>query len=599
VKRLWLVVALLLGAHGAVAQQASIRFSASPHYVGVPIDIQVTAEGFERSPEPTIDTDTPAGAVLELVGVSPNISSSVQIINGKMTRSESVRFVYRYRLIPERPGTVEAGPFRLVQGAATAVTNAVRLAIEPIPTTAEQRFRLVIPEGPLWVGQRVPITMEWWLSESFADRLAGRRARVPLFDQVDRFVFEDPEDPKARNTLAVDTAAGTVELPATVRRAQWRDEPYLVVSAQRTLIALKPGEVKIPPASIVTEAATRWSRDFFGNRVPAQVSRLRVQDVERTVVFRTPPAEGRPDSFSGAVGEGFTIAVSADRSVVRTGDPIRLTIDVRGDADLDTVSLPRLADSGLAADDFKIPAGTVAGIVEDGFKRFEVILRANNDQVREIPPIAFSWFNPELGQYETTRSRPIALSVRPATVVSAADVVSARTESDGGDPVDNGQADLSAPSAQSTAVPSRPAFSLSGAELAIETRPEVLGGNPVPWYGQPVTLAAMYLSGLIALGAGIMTRRRAVQDPGLRARRQTLEDQRRRVADASSAADVARALRRMAATASVLPRDEYDALLVECDNLAYAPNTGSIGPLDPRLRTRALAVADAILEGAQ
>jgi hypothetical protein len=33
--------------------------------------------------------------------------------------------------------------------------------------------------------------------------------------------------------------------------------------------------------------------------------------------------------------------------------------------------------------------------------------------------------------------------------------------------------------------------------------------------------------------------------------------------------------------------------------LAYAPNAGGITPLDPRLKTRALAVADAILEGAR
>jgi hypothetical protein len=594
VTRLWLAVYLLVGAQGAMAQQAGIRFSASPHYVGVPIDIQVTAEGFERSPEPTIDVIPPAGAVLDLVGVSPNISSSVQIINGKMTRSESIRFVYRYRLIPEHPGNLEVGPFRVAQGAATAMVNTIRFEIEPIPTTSEQRFRLVLPEGPVWVGQRVPVKLEWWLTESLADRLAGHQARVPLFDQLDRFVFEDAEVTNARNTLTVDTASGTLDLPATVRRDRWQNEPCLVLSAQRTMVALKPGVVKIAPASIVTEAATRWSRDLFGNRVPTQVSRLRVQDVERTVVFRSPPAEGRPASFAGAVGAGFTIAVSADRSVVQAGDPIRLTIDVRGDADLDTVSLPRLADSGLAGDDFKIPAGTVAGVVEDGSKRFEVVLRANSDQVREISPIAFSWFNPELGRYETTRSRPIALSVRPAAVVSAADVVSAQTEG-GGAPVDNGPADRTTPSAQPTASPSRPTFTLSGAELAIETRPEVLRGNPVPWYGQPVTLAAMYLSGLIALGVGIAGRRRAVQDPELRGRRQTLENQRRRVADASNAGDVARALRRMAATSSVLPRDEYEALLVECDNLAYAPNAGNMAPLDPQLRNRALAVADAII----
>jgi hypothetical protein len=107
----------------------------------------------------------------------------------------------------------------------------------------------------------------------------------------------------------------------------------------------------------------------------------------------------------------------------------------------------------------------------------------------------------------------------------------------------------------------------------------------------------MYLSGLAILGLGIIGRRRASLDPKARARRQNLEAERRKVAAASSAGDVAGALRRMAAASAALPRDEYDALLLECDNLAYAPSTGDDAPMDSRLRARALAVADAILEG--
>ena len=419
----WLLIVLLVGTARVLAQQADVRVSTGPHYVDMPIDIQVIVDGFERSPEPTIDVDVPEGMVINLVGVSPNISSSIQIINGRMTRDERVRFVYRYQLLAQTQGHLELVPFRVAQGAATAVAPGIRFQIQPVPTTDDQRLRLVLPEGPLWVGQRVPVTLEWWLTESFAERLAGRRARVPLFDHVDRFAFEDKPLPQARTKLTVETVAGTMELPVTVRTDEWRGKPYLVVSAERIMIALKAGEITIEPASIVTEEAIRWSRDFFGNRIPASVRRLRVEDEARTLVFTMPPVEGRRASFSGAVGKGFTLAASADRSVVQTGDPIRLTLEVRGDTALETVSLPRLADSGLDRRDFKTPAGPVAGIVEDGVKRFEVVVRVSHDQVREIPSIELSWFNPELGRYETTRSRPIAVSVRGATVVSAADVV--------------------------------------------------------------------------------------------------------------------------------------------------------------------------------
>ena len=594
-----LLVVFLCGIADGSAQVAEVRVSASPYYVGVPIDVQVIVEGFERSPEPTIDVEPPKEATLKLAGVSPNVNSSIQIINGQMTRSERIRFVYRYRLIADRAGPLELGPFRVAQGATRAEARGVRFAIENVPTASEQRFRLVLPDGPLWVGQRVTVKLEWWLSESFAKRLAGRRARVPLFDLVDRFTFEDKAVPNAKSTLTVDTAAGVVELPASVGNAQWRSEPYLVVSALRTMIALKPGTVSIDPASIVTEEATRWSNDFFGNRTPAAVRRLRVEDKARMLTFKSPPAAGRPASFSGAVGTGFSIEVSADRSVVQTGDPIRLAIDVRGDAALAAVSLPELAVSGLHAQDFKVPSGPVAGIVEDGTKRFDVVVRVNNEQVREIPPIELSWFNPNAGRYETTQSRPIAMSVRAATVVSAADVVTSQGP-ESGDEADAGTRDEQRLNAmRAPRDRAKPAFTLTGAELSIETRAEMLLNSPVPWYAQTPTLGAMYLGGLLALGLATVARRRAVLDPTARAQRRTLEAERNHVAKATSADDIARALRRMAATSPPATRDAYDALLVECDNVAYAPSAGDDAPVDTQLRSRALVIADAIVEAAR
>ena len=213
-RRRLLFVLLAAGIPSAFAQQAQVRVGADPHYVGVPIDLQIIVEGFEPSPEPSIEVDTPPGATLRLVGISPNVSTSIQIINGRMTREERVRFVYQYRLLGSRPGPLEIGPFRVSQGSSRVTTRAVGLDIRDVPKASKQRFRLVLPEGPFWVGERVPIEVQWWLTESFAERLAGRRARVPLFDYVDRFRFEDQAAPKAKTTLVVDTVSGELQLPA-------------------------------------------------------------------------------------------------------------------------------------------------------------------------------------------------------------------------------------------------------------------------------------------------------------------------------------------------------------------------------------------------
>jgi hypothetical protein len=579
-----------------VAQEATIRVSASPYYAGIPIDIQVIADGFSQSPEPAIEVDAPSGSDLRLLGVSPNISSSIRIINGRMTRSETVRYVYRYRLQPKQPGTLEVGPFRVFQNGTAASTSVARFEIQETPTTAEQRIRLVIPDGPLWVGQRVPVKLEWWLGESFADRLAGRRLQVPLFDRLDLFAFEDVKPDGARTTLTVDTAAGEIELLASVRSEDWEGKPYLVVSAERVMIPLRPGEVEIEPASVVTEEAVRWSTDLFGNRTPTQVRRYRVQDEPQTVMFATPPVAGRPPSFSGAIGTGFSIAASADRSVVQAGDPVKLSLTVRGDASFESVSLPKLTASGLDSQDFGVSEEPLAGLIEEDGKRFTVALRVKHDRVREIPPIAFSWFNPDHGRYETTYSRPIALSVRAATVVSAGDVVTAESTGAG---ADDQSATQARPFSTAETPATRPTFTLSGAELAIETRSEALTRGAHPWFAHPAVQAGAYLAGLAAVGLALFIGKRRQVEPEIRERLRVLETERLSLEQAGDPGTIASTLRRMAAAAPQVPRAELDALLLECDNLSYSRSTANRSAVDPALRARARAVAESVLAAAR
>ena len=59
------------------------------------------------------------------------------------------------------------------------------------------------------------------------------------------------------------------------------------------------------------------------------------------------PRSGRPASFAGAVGSGFSLEVSADRSVVQVGEPITLQLHLRGDGDLSSAGLPPFDAEGL------------------------------------------------------------------------------------------------------------------------------------------------------------------------------------------------------------------------------------------------------------
>jgi len=583
----WLagLTAALAAAGASGAEQARLLVDDPPYYTGVPLRIVVQADGFDESPEPDIEAPAIKGARLEFRGQSPSVSSNVQIVNGKVSQWKRVRFRYRYDLIPEEPGSVSIPAFRITQGSRRTATVARTLTVGAVPKTDSYRIRVRVPERALWVGERVRIRIEWWIAEDAASRISKRRARIPLFDHPEAFRFEGTSPAARRNALVVDTVSGPVQLFGTVRRETESGTRYLVVQFERTLIPLRPISLVLPPSSVVVEEVSRYTVNLFGDRVPARTRKVRAIDRPRTVTVRAPPAEGRPDTFAGAVGEGFAFSVAADRTVVKTGDPIRLTLTVRGTGVLETVSLPPLEAAGLDPSSFGLPGEPPAGTVEGDRKRFTVTVRIKNDDVREIPPLALSWFDPKHGRYETARSRPIALSVHPSRVVSASEVVR-RPAPDGGTakpkqgPVAPGPS--AAPSRASleradVRATRRPVFTLGAAELALVRDPKRLLGRASRRVSPVWVPTICYGGGVLLLGLAGWRRHLRNRDPARVRSENALRALRRAVEAATTAAELAAALRRYPAPGELeldpAERVERDRLVGRCDELAFAPES--------------------------
>ncbi len=515
-RALLLALALGLLAGAAHAQELRVQTSDPPYFVGEPVDLQLVASGFAREPQPEVSVESPASGTLELLGMSPNVRSSITVVGGRVTRLETVQFVFRYRFIARAAGAHALGPFRVEQGQLEANAGAVTLQVGAVPPSGQIRLRLVLPETPIYPGQRVRLRIEWWIATQLREHLHRYRIRSQLFDRTDAFRFLAPESEPGATELSLETAAGQVTLPAEVRSQSIAGEEFLVVAAERTMVPLKTGTFDFEPASVVVDIVTRWRRDLFGGRVPERIRRRRAEDLPRRLVVREIPRSGRPPGFAGAVGQGFTLEVSADRSVVRVGDPIQLTLVLRGDGNLESAGLPALVeDVGLSPQQFRLPAGDLDGVVEGGAKTFTVPIRAISESVREIPPLHYAYFDPVAQAFRSTQSRPIALSVRPASLVTAGDVVMGESP------------DLvatSAPNGMARVVqeePSAGGFSPVGANLSIVREPEELLGQARVAVGS-VGLGAIYAVSLALLGSSFVLRRRADVDPELLRQRRAL-----------------------------------------------------------------------------
>lgn len=588
------VLAFWVLASHAAAQQIDLQVTRGPHYVDVPIEIRIVADGFEEEPAPEASAPEPEAGTLELLDVSPQVKSSVVITGGRVRQSKEVSFVYRYLFLASAPGDVELGPFRVSQGDVVRATRVLALSIQSVPASDRVAVELSLPEKRIYVGERVPIELRFSLEEELRDHLESYTLRVPFFDMTESFQFLD--DPAAEGTrLIVSTHAGELELRGRAATRREGGQQFLDVTVSRTAVPLRSGAVRIPAASIVADEGTRYRRDLFGSRIATHTRKLRAADRNREIEVMPLPRTDQPPSFAGAVGKGFQLEVAADHTVVQVGEPITLTFTLRGDGNLERIGLPPLDRPGLLPEDrFRVPEGDLAGVLEDGAKRFTAVVRVLDERQQEIPALEYAWFDPEAERYETTRSRPIALSVGAAEVVSADDVLS--------EPLAGAGDSALGEDREEPAVRSRE-FSLTGADLAIEREVALLVRDARTRWGGRWLPTGVYAGSILAVVLAMLGRRRRDLDPEISARRRRVESELAAIRSAAgapaaeAAANLARALRRLIAEHPNGHSPELDDLIGECDARAYAPAGSEDGaPLDAEFHQRALKLAEQLAE---
>ncbi len=123
------------------------------------------------------------------------------------------------------------------------------------------------------------------------------------------------------------------------------------------------------------------------------------------------PEKNQPPSFNGAVGSFSYNLELLSPSVLNVGDVIKLRLKVSGEGELDTVSLPNLycqpGFSGFFSHG-ELPPGEKN---EKGGKTFLIELRPLSSMVQSIPSIEFSFFDPNIQDYQVTHSQSIPLTV--------------------------------------------------------------------------------------------------------------------------------------------------------------------------------------------
>jgi tetratricopeptide (TPR) repeat protein len=411
----------------ARGQQLELHVESEEIYANLPFVLQVVATGFAEEPRPTLSKPQIPGCKVTALGVVPNVSRFVQIINGQRTESQRVSFAFRFRVEASAPGAYSVPALVAEQGGKKVQSQPARFVARSLDETADMKIRIALPERPLWVGETVEGALEWYLRR----QVGNRTFVVPLFDQTDWLDVEPaPAGPDVERLGGFSAGARQIELPYRRDTAQLDGTEYTRFRFAFRLTATRAGVLQAPPPRVMAELEAGVGRDMFGFPV-AQRRLFQATGKPLKLEVRPLPLKDRPDSFAGAVGGAFSLEVQAQRTVARVGDPIELRVMVRGDGRLPGLILPDLRKMGLPEAEFAAPEEPASGeLLDDGKgKLFRVSVRLKSTAAREIPALRFSYFDPAKATYQSTSSQPIALQVKGSAVVGAADVVGAQGSS--------------------------------------------------------------------------------------------------------------------------------------------------------------------------
>lgn len=322
-------------------------------------------------------------------------SSSVMFNNGE----QSSVYTYSLTLEPTRMGEFVIPPFRAKVNGQIVQSPPLRLKVAasdpsaPPPGFANKAafLWLVLPKTNLFVNE--PVVAEYRIYIRSEARRYGNVQLEPDGNDLTFGKFVEGQQYQRRVGNAV----------------------FTVIPLSMAITPVKNGTLTLNPinGSMVLNARDPMDiGSFFEPMAQPQQVPLTFRGMDLHV---SPlPGENVPPGFNGAVGS-YTMTVSAGPTNVVAGDPVTLHVQISGRGSLDSLVLPEPGWQNFKVypPTSKVNATDQLGI--EGSKTFEEIVTPQSSDIKTIPAISFSFFDPEQKRYRTLTQPPIALMVRAAT----------------------------------------------------------------------------------------------------------------------------------------------------------------------------------------
>ena len=352
-----------------------------------------------------------------LMGPSTSQSTSVQIINGRTTQSQT--FSYTYILRAKEQGTFNIRPGSIEVEGKVIQSNPLTVQVVTGRPQQQQPQDQQQEQQPVAQGENIS-------REDLFLRLELNKRNVYKGEQIIATVkiYANPNLPLTGfEEVTLPTYEGfftqDIDIPQQINftREVYNDKIYQVGVLKKTvLFPQQSGNITIRPFNITVLVQQRVrQRSFFDDFFSGiQTARAKLTSDAVTINVRNlPPA---PANFYGGVGS-FNITSDISDTEVTTNDAVTLKVTINGTGNLRLIQSPKLE---LSPDfDLYDPRSTDNIRVSDagmsGSRTIEYLFQPRFEGSYTVPAIQFVFFNPATGQFEKRATPEYKLEVAPGS----------------------------------------------------------------------------------------------------------------------------------------------------------------------------------------
>jgi len=383
--------------------------------VGETVQLQIQIDNVGTSVKPPSEIDVP-GLQIHYTG------ESTQMTMRNFAISSSIN--YSYTILPEKSGIYKIPPQSIRVGKDTLQTPVLTLRVADSPRAAagtgsnrapsantqagEDKIafaELLVPKKTAYVGEIIPVVVRIGfnsrarVAEMAPPQLSGQGFTVQKLGEGERNL----ENIDGRSYVVFNYKTAI----SAARVGKFQIGP--VEQKANILVPRRSSGARRKPFDPFTEDP--FSDPFFTLPFGGLMEQheIGVKSDPVSLEVKALPG-GAPPTFSGAVGS-FSMTAEANPKRVQIGDPITIKAAISGRGNFDRMNAPELSDergwhkyppsSNFKQDDDVGISGT---------KTFELVV-SPNEKLTNVPPLAFSYFDPVKEKYVTLPSEAMPLIV--------------------------------------------------------------------------------------------------------------------------------------------------------------------------------------------